>query len=56
MTVAMSEETNSEIDEKILALAQEKANGVTNKDIQAALGDIPATVWTKTINKFLKSG
>lgn len=51
----MSEQEEAAAEEKILELAKEKANGITNKDIQAAIPDTPATIWTSVINKLLKN-
>ncbi|KAF5304911.1 hypothetical protein FQR65_LT00795 [Abscondita terminalis] len=45
-----------ESENRILELAKSKANGISNNDIKTDMPDIPAEVWTKTINKLLKAG
>lgn len=48
--------SSSTIEDKIIQLAKEKETGVSNKEIQEAIPDVPASEWTKIINKLLKSG
>lgn len=53
---AEASNTENNIEDKLLELAQTKPNGLTNKDIQCELPDVPPTVWTTVVNKFLKAG
>lgn len=48
--------TLSIVEEKIIQLAKSKENGTSNKEIQETVPDVPASEWTKIVNKLLKSG
>lgn len=54
--MSQAPETNSVVENKIVDAAKSKPDGISNEEIQAHLSDIPAEVWTKVINKLLKSG
>lgn len=47
---------NDSLEDHIIALAKSKPDGISNADIQADIPDTPAAIWTKIINKFLKTG
>lgn len=51
-----SKSTTSIVEEKILQLAKSKENGISNKDIQETIPEVPASDWTKIVNKLLKNG
>ncbi|KAF5275415.1 hypothetical protein FQA39_LY06872 [Lamprigera yunnana] len=51
-----TDSTQSESEKHFLELAKSKPNGISNDDIKNKMLDVPPEVWTKIINKFLKSG
>ncbi|KAK4885409.1 hypothetical protein RN001_001680 [Aquatica leii] len=52
-----SRENNEiESENRILELAKSKPNGISNNDIKTEISNIPPEVWTKTVNKLLKTG
>lgn len=56
MDIKEDKSSLSSVEEQILQLAKNKETGISNKDIQEAIPEVPASEWTKLINKFLKSG
>lgn len=56
MASKSSESGDISIENQIIEIAISKPDGISNKDIQEDLPNIPAKVWTTVINKLLKSG
>lgn len=56
MALKSSESNDMSIENRIIEIAISKPDGISNKDIQDDIPDIPAKVWTTVINKLLKSG
>lgn len=50
------ESSASSIENVIVQLAKDKPNGISNEHIKNAIPDTPLEIWTKIINKLLKSG
>lgn len=50
-------ETSGEsIEDRIIELAKNKPDGITNNEIKADIPDTPPDIWIKTVNKLLKNG
>lgn len=56
MASKSSDSGDTGIENRIIEIAIAKPDGISNKDIQEGLHDVPAKVWTTVINKLLKSG
>lgn len=56
MSSETPEGSENAIENQLLELAKTKPDGISNKDIQTSIPDVPAKVWTTVINKLLKSG
>lgn len=52
----MSTSKDDDIKEKILNLAKKNPKGISDKDITAAIPDLPADVKVSVINKLLQQG
>lgn len=50
------ESSETSVENQIIELAKLKPTGISNSDIKDDMPDTPIEIWTKVINKLLKSG